>query len=98
MTAIAFKGRTPTFKEVRDANKASERAALRRAGWAQCRTCGKLVRGVVESVSIQVTVVDGTATLETWKPTGTFGYHGTGICSLRCGFRWAHARAPKRST
>lgn len=84
-----------THKEIHAANKAKQREAAKAAGHSHCRMCGKVLPGEIESVFIIVPVDDGHASAEEWTPTGRFGYRGSRICSLRCGFRWANTHAEK---
>lgn len=83
-----------TRTEVAAANKASRDRANKARRVAHCRCCGKKILENTRSGFTVVPVEDGSATLETHQTDRTFGHHGTGICTARCGLTWAKRHAP----
>lgn len=69
---------------------------MQRRNKRRCRTCPKLLLENQDSEAVRVDDGRGGYWTEDRKtPNGTFGYHGSGICSLRCGFAWADKRADR---
>lgn len=87
-----------TGKELIDANRRREREARAARKKNECRTCGRELLENVEYNDTGVPVEDGVGTRSDWKTSGDFGYRGTGICSLRCGFKYACRAAPPGKT
>ena len=84
-------------ERVRLESRAQEREVKARRSTAKCLSCGRKLLENTSSTDVPVSTVelDGTVGLTQRSVTTLdrdFGYRGTGICTLRCGFNWAHKR------
>lgn len=90
-----------TMTQLKAENYAHESDVMARRSKSKCLSCGRrLLENTVASYEpVEIAEAGGTvgrAERRIVKLARTWGYKGTGICTLRCGFRWAQQKLALR--
>lgn len=64
-------------------------------GSIPCRCCGRVILETIAYDEVRVITPEGFHTERVPRLSGKYGYKGSQICTLRCGFAWANRKAPK---